>query len=187
MKKMMAGFAVLLMLASCGKTNTANTTTTPEPSNGSQGTSESAGMANPWSDVESAQEAADGAGVGYFMVPENGSDTSGGPVHIDIYRWMKGLAEAKGSVGTAELTIRKGLKQDSADVSGDYNAYKYSWTVEAGDWTVSCWGNEEGKTMKAVWLSDNFSYSFMVRGQGDLAETYGVDDEAVKTLAAAIQ
>ena len=146
-----------------------------------------AGAINPWTDVSSAEKAADGAGVGYFMVPESGKETSGGPVDIFGYRYMKGIAEADGAIGTAEMTIRKGLKQDSEDVSGDYTAYTYAWTQEADGWEVYCLGNEDGKTMKAIWLSDNFSYSIVIRGQGDLAGTYGIDAAAVAALVSAIQ
>lgn len=186
MKKfMMTAISLLLAftLAACGsKTGSAS-----ESGNESNGSSSSAGMANPWTDVETPEEAADGAGVGYFIVPESGTETSGGPIYWDAFRYMTGLAEAQGGIGAADFTARKGLKQDSTDVSGDYNEYKYSWKVEAEDFTADCWGNEEGKTMKAVWLSDNFSYSFTVRGQGDIHDTYGIDNDAVVQLVNTIQ
>ncbi|MBR2677040.1 MAG: hypothetical protein IKE28_09040 [Solobacterium sp.] len=181
MKKFIALTAAALIavsLAACAK----KTEETP-----AETTEQTAGMPNPWSDADSAQAAAEGAEVGYFEVPEDGAETSGGPVHWDEYRYMEHLAEARGGIGTAELIVRKGLKQESDDESGDYNEYKYSWTQEAGDWTVNCWGNEEGKMMKATWLSDNFSYSITVRGSGDLHDTYGIDSDAVKTLVNAIQ
>ena len=41
--------------------------------------------------------------------------------------------------------------------------------------------------MKAVWLSDNFSYSIMVRGQGDYYTIYGLCEEDVIALVTAIQ
>ncbi|MBR5367608.1 MAG: hypothetical protein IK132_15295 [Clostridia bacterium] len=145
------------------------------------------GSINPWKEAESAEKAADGAGVGYFMVPENGTETSGGPIDILRFQYMKGIAEADGAIGTADLTIRKGLKQDSEDVSGDYTAYPYAWTQEVDGWEVYCLGNEDGKMMKAIWLSDNFSYSIVIRGQGDLAESYGVDADAVAALVSGIQ
>ena len=145
------------------------------------------GMPNPWSDVETAQAAADGAGVGYFMLPEENLQTSGGQVNWFGFRCMMGLAQADGAIGAAELTVRKGLKQDGEDVSGDYSAYAFQWTQEADGWQVSCFGNEEGRTMKAIWVSDNFSYCILVRGQGDYYDTYGLDAEAIGALVAAIQ
>ena len=83
--------------------------------------------------------------------------------------------------------MRKGLKQDGEDVSGDYTEYAFAWMQEVDGWEVSCFGNEEGRTMKAIWISDNFSYSIMVRGQGDIYDTYGLDEEAIGALVAAIQ
>ena len=145
------------------------------------------GMANPWTDVNTAEEAAEGAGVGYFTVPEENTETAVGPVNWYGFRYMEHIAEADGAIGVAELTVRKGLKQDTEDVSGDYTEYALTWTVEADGWQVTCFGNEEGKTMKAIWLSDNFSYSIMVRGQGDVHDTYGLDGEIIEALVSAIQ
>ena len=145
------------------------------------------GMPNPWADAATAEEAAEGAGVGYFLVPEGGTEIVGGRIDFGAFRYMNGLAEADGWVGAAELTVRKGLKQDSADVSGDYTDYAYTWTVEADGWEVTCFGNEEGRMMKAIWLSDNFSYSITVRGQGDYYLSYGLGAEDVVALVTAIQ
>ncbi len=149
--------------------------------------SENTNVANPWTDVETAEEAADGAGVGYFMVPEENTETGGGIVNVTGFRDMKELAQADGYIGTAELTIRKGLKQNSKDVSGDYTEYKYEWEADLDGMPVRCFGNEEGKTMKAIWLSDNFSYSIFVRGQGDIYDTYGLDLETTLEVASAVQ
>lgn len=145
------------------------------------------GMENPWTDVETAEEAADGAGVGYFNVPENETESSGGMISWYGFRYMTGIAEADGGIGSAELIVRKGLNQDYEDVSGDYTEYAFEWTVETELWTVNCYGNEEGRAMKAIWLSDNFSYSIYVRGQGDIFDTYGIDEEAVKLLVEGIE
>ena len=148
---------------------------------------ESVGIANPWTEVKTAEEAADGAGVGYFTVPEENTETTRGPVNWYGFQYMEGIAEADGAIGAAELTVRKGLKQDTEDVSGDYTEYALEWTVESDGWQVTCCGNEENKAMKAIWLSDNFSYSILVRGQGDLCDTYGLDEAAIDTLVTMIQ
>ena len=170
---------LLLSLATC-KSREAEQPASEEPAN-------SAGMVNPWSDVDTAEAAADGAGVGYFQLPAENYETSGGPVNWVHFSYMKGLAQANGYVGTAELLVRKGLKQDSEDVSGDYTEYTCKWTLELDGTQINCFGNEEGKTMKAIWLSDNFSYCFLVRGQGDIHDTYGIDKEATLALVSEIQ
>ena len=152
-----------------------------------------ASMANPWTDADSAQAAADAAGLGSLTLPKAGTETAGGPIDWDNYRYMDLLAEANGYVGAAELTVRKGVNRpahevayDTADVSGDYNSYAHEWTIEAGGWQVRCFGNEDGRTMKAVWASDNFSYCILVRGQGDIRDSYGLGSDDVASLVAAI-
>ena len=55
------------------------------------------------------------------------------------------------------------------------------------DWAYICFGNEDGRMMKAVWLTDNFSYSAVVRGQGDISDTYGLAAEDVAALVTSIQ
>ena len=156
--------------------------------------SESAGMANPWQEAKDAAAAGEGAGFGGFKLPENGATVGTLPVHWEGYQYMTLLAEADGAAGSAALTVRKGAKNpaekvgyDTADVSGDYNTYAKEWTVQAGDWEVKCFGNEKGQAMKALWTSDNFSYSFTVRGQGASADTFGLDDETTAALVSAIE
>ena len=150
-------------------------------------------MPNPWTEADSAEAAADGAGVGYFKLPEAGAEVVGGPIGWEFYRYTDLLAEANGYVGAAELTVRKGVNRpdhevsyDTSDVSGDYTAYAYDWTIEAGGWQIRCFGNEEGRAMKAIWSSDNFSYCILVRGQGDLRDTYGLGSDDIASLVDAI-
>ncbi|MDO4974373.1 MAG: hypothetical protein Q4E38_09205 [Eubacteriales bacterium] len=40
--------------------------------------------------------------------------------------------------------------------------------------------------MKAIWSSDNFSYCILVRGQGDLRDTYGLGSDDIASLVDAI-
>ncbi len=169
--------ALLLALAACG-----NAAQEQEKNNMGY-----TNMANPWTDVDSAEAAAEGAGVGYFMVPEKDIRLSISPMDITAYRCMKGVAQANGYIGAAEMTIRKGLKQDYEDVSGDYNAYKLSWTQELDGVQVQCFGNVEDQAIKTIWVTDNFSYSLNVRGQGDTRDTFGLNAADVAALVAGIQ
>lgn len=155
--------------------------------------SATASMVNPWTDVKTAAEAAEGAGVGTFELPEAGMEIGGGRVDLVAFRYMDLLAEADGYAGTAELIVRKGVNRpdhavgyDTADVSGDYTVYSHEWEIDAAGWKVKCFGNEEGKAMKAIWQSDNFSYSIMVRGQGGLHDTYGLGTDDIATLVGVI-
>ncbi len=174
MKKILAVlFAALLVLAlaACGGKKE-----DPEPSG-------TVGMANPWSDVSTAGEAAEGAGVGYFTLPDSGANVGTVTVNWSVFRWMTGLAEARGTVGNAELTIRKGLKENGTDVSGDYGTYEKEWTVDVGGVTVNCFGDKNGMTFKALWTTDNFSYSIFLRDDG--ATGLGADDTLA--LVSAVQ
>ena len=183
MKKIIAIALVAVMvfsLAACGGKKE-----TEAPQTDAQ-TEENVGIANPWTEAKTAEEAAEGAGVGNFNVPEDKTETKAGEIVWSAFRYMEGIAEAEGLIGSAELTVRKGLKEYE-DVSGDYTEYAHEWTQELGDLKINCFGNEEGKTMKAVWVTDNFSYSIMVRGQGDEYDTYGIEADALEVLAGAIE
>ena len=172
MKKLTAivlALALLLALTACGK---------------KQEEAESTQLANPWTDVKTAAEAAEGADVGSFELPDDGANTSAGAVNWTDYRWMRGLAQADGAIGAAELTVRKGFKADNGDISGDYNEYTNGWTVTVGDCIVYCYGNAEGKAMKACWENGAYDYSIGVRGQGDEADSYGVADDVIYALVA---
>ena len=154
----------------------------------------SVSMPNPWTEADSAKAAADGAGVGYFTLPDAGTEVVGGPIGWDNYRYMDLLAEANGYVGAAELTVRKGVNRpdhevsyDTTDVSGDYTAYAHEWTIETNGWQIRCFGNEEGRVMKAIWSSDNFSYCILVRGQGDIRDVYGLGTDDIAALVDAIE
>ncbi|MBR3313770.1 MAG: hypothetical protein IKG18_06500 [Atopobiaceae bacterium] len=150
-------------------------------------TREDVGLANPWSSAKTTEEAAEGAGVGYFQVPADSTEVDGTPLNWNGYQYMEHLAEADGTLGTAELTVRKGLNQESEDVSGDYNEYAEAWDLEADGWTVHCFGNEKGKASKAIWISDNFSYSITTRDKADPEVSYTLSDDAITALVSEIQ
>ncbi len=171
--------ALAFSITACGASKTDSSTT--------ETTTEKTEMANPWTETASSGDAAEGAGVGYFMVPEAGKEYENGLLGWDTFKYSEGIAEADGFIGAAELTVRKGLKQDTEDVSGDYNEYKYNWEEKIGDFTLKCYGNEEGKAKKTIWVSDNFSYSISVLGQGDESETFGLGSADIKALASEIQ
>lgn len=168
-------------------------TSKPQESTPTDDTSEATSVANEWTKVDTPQEAADGSDLGNFEMPADGTEVSIGPINWYGYQYTNLLAEADGAVGAAELTLRKGVKRpadpvsyDTNDVSGDYTEYKYTWDIDVDDWTVTCFGNEDGKAMKALWQSDNFSYSIVVRGQGDLYDTFGLGEEDTAAIVKAV-
>lgn len=148
-------------------------------------TGQYAGMPNPWTDVETPEEAAEGAGVGSFQVPEDGTETSAGQVAWESFRYMENLAEADGRLGTADLTVRKGVSQDGEDVSGDYTEYAYEWTLDVNGCQVPCGGSEEGLAMRVTWSAGDFDYSICVRDLDDPDAACGLDESAVEQLVTA--
>ena len=58
------------------------------------------GLANPWTEVATAEEAADGAGVGYFLVPEENME--------DLNRMRKEFAKKKFSFLDRSVTFSGG-------------------------------------------------------------------------------
>ena len=145
-------------------------------------TSESgAEIPNPWTDVATAEEAAAGAGLASFTVCENGTESASGPIDWYGFRCMNGIAEADGAIGAAELTVRKG-DVTLGDISGDYNDYAYTWETDVDGTTVYCYGNTEGQAMLCEWSNGENAFCFMVQGQGDEADTYGLATDTIGPL-----
>lgn len=145
-------------------------------------TRESVGLANPWSDARTADEAARNAGVGNLQLPADGTQLDGSSLSWSTYRHMEHVAEAIGTIGTTEIDVRKGLANDGADVSGDYNTYAKEWELESGGKTARCFGDEDGKASKVVWTSDGFCYSITTRDQSDPTAHSTLSRDAVATI-----
>ena len=147
------------------------------------------GMANPWSDVDSAEAAAEGAGLDTFMVPDGEAEISLGEVKVTQYRCMKGMAEAVVEFPAVEMTIRKGDKSGEmaeGDISGDYSEYKYDWTQNIKGLEGKCFGNREGEATKTIWSVDDMDYSITVQGLGG-DEDYGLPADDLNSLINGIQ
>lgn len=148
-----------------------------------------AGMANPWSDVDSAEAAAEGAGLDTFMVPDGEAEISLGEVKVTQYRCMKGMVEAVVEFPAVEMTIRKGDKSGEmaeGDISGDYSEYKYDWTQNIKGLEVKCFGNRDGEATKTIWSVDDMDYSITVQGLGG-DEDYGLPADDLNSLINGIQ
>lgn len=168
---------LVFALSGCGSTQ-------PAATSSAEASAEQAGMANPWSDVASAEEAAASAGLGGFVVPL-GSEISLGaldPEHTS-FRAMKSLAEANVEFPAVSMTIRKGAADapaEDGDISGDYRDCSLTWTQDIGGIEVNCSGNREDAAMKTTWTNGGALYSITVMGLGGDTD-YGLsaDDLAV--------
>ena len=145
------------------------------------------GMANPWSDAGTLAEAAEGAGLDGFSIPE-GAEINLGEVNLTEARYMEGLAEAVVEFPAVEMTIRKGNSSvaGDGDVSGDYNEYANTWTQNIKGLEVTCYGNREGDATKTIWQVDDTCYSITAYGLGGDTD-YGLSPDDLNSLINGIQ
>ena len=145
------------------------------------------GLANPWSDVESAEEAAKGAGIDSFVIAENpGIDL--GENFERTYRCMDGIAEARLEYPASALTVRKGNSTyaEEGDISGDYTEYANTWTEDVNGIEVTCFGNREGDASKSIWTVDDMYFSIVAEGLGG-DEDFGLNAERLAAMVSSIQ
>ena len=139
------------------------------------------GVPNPWSEAATPEEAAAGAVLDSFVLPEN----IGCAVFLPEQRllsYMDGLAQAVYDNGLDRLVIRKGT--GSADVSGDYNDYPETRDVESGGLAIRCFG-ADGQIRLARWESGGNSYSLAFNA-GDTARP-GLTEDQVTSLVSQIR
>ena len=173
--------------SSASSTSAASSQAASSEAASSSAASQQTGMPNPWSDVESAQAAAEGAGLDSFDVPEDAT-ISLGKVNVTSYRCMDGIAEAVCEFPAVEMTIRKGtsaVAQDG-DISGDYNKYANSWTQNIKGLEVTCFGNREGDATKTIWTLGDTCYSITARGLGG-DDDYGLSADDLNSLINGLQ
>ena len=175
-----------LVLAGCaGGTSTSATSSTEA---GNESSEIQTGMANPWSEVTSAAEAAAGAGVGEFALPLN-IETSLGTIDEQYvsYRCMKGMAEAEFPIGAVEMTIRKAIAADYPDgnCSGDYNEYAKTWIQDVNGIQLNCVGNREGESTRTLWTAGDYCYCILAMGAGGDTD-YGLPAEDLAVIVPAI-
>ena len=148
---------------------------------------ENVGIANPWSDAGTLAEAAEGAGIEGFSIPE-GAEISLGEVNVTEARYMEGLAEAVVEFPAVEMTIRKGNASvaEDGDISGDYNEYANTWTQNIKGLEVTCFGNRKGDATKTIWKVDDTCYSITAYGLGGDTD-YGLSPDDINSLINGIQ
>ena len=165
--------------------DTAAETESTEAATTSAAAEENTGLANPWSDVGSAEEAAKGAGIDSFVIAEDpGLDL--GQLFERTYRCMDGIAEARLEYPASALTVRKGTKAEEGDISGDYTEYANTWTQDVNGIEVTCFGNREGDAAKSIWTVDNMYFSIVAEGLGG-DQDFGLNAERLTAMVSSIQ
>ena len=182
----LTAMAVLLAFAGCGKKEetAAPAEETEAAEEGTEEAEANVGMANPWTDYATGEEAAQAAGIEPLEIPE--AEIFLGPVVPTAFRSMESLVECDVEFPASMLTIRKGAGFEDGDCSGDYNTYANEWTVDVNGIEVKCYGNDEGRSTKTIWTSGDYAYSISALGLGG-DENFGIDEEAVTTLVGGIK
>ena len=167
--------AMLLSLAACSqsakpaaKPDQPAQTETADGKNAQAETAETENVQipNPWTDYDSKDDAVQAAG---FDLPDEISGCSEKSYRVlsaegDV---MFEIIYASGEDETAR--IRKAPGAD--DVSGDYNEYAETETVDAGGVSVTMKG-KNGLVKLAIWTNGNYSYALSVESglsQNDMA------------------
>ena len=138
----------------------------------------SVGIANPWSDADSTEAAAQGAGVGSFELADN-LGMADKTLFDPTYRYMDDVAEATLQGGAFDVTVRKSMHQSGQMLSGDYNNYPEFWTTTIDGIEVSCHGYEAGVATAFEWSADA-NYSVIFQGLG--GENMGVDETEIAAI-----
>ena len=138
----------------------------------------SVGIANPWSDADSAEAAAQGAGVGSFELADN-LGMADKTLFDPTYRYMDDVAEATLQGGAFDVTVRKSMHQSGQMLSGDYNNYPEFGTTTIDGIEVSCHGDEAGVATAFEWSADA-NYSVIFQGLG--GENMGVDETEIAAI-----
>lgn len=180
-------FASVLALAACSGSSTSSSSSSASTSSASSSSaSGQVGLADPWSNVASAQEAAQGAGVGTFGISADIEYADLGKPFKVTYRYMDGIAEAIVEFPASEVVARKGTASKGDDISGDYNTYAYTWTDDIDGISVTCQGNRQGEAAKATWSDGEYRYSTCTRGLGGDTD-FGLNHDRLAAFVKALK
>lgn len=175
----------IVVLAGCSSSTGSSSVSASASSETSS--SASVGMANPWSDASSAEEAAKGAGLEAFPLPEGAIADLGEPFEI-TYSYMDGMAQARYEFPASAVTVRtaKIADNESFDISGDYNQYANEWTEEVSNVSVACAGNREGESTKTYWGDEGTAHSIVAEGLGG-DQDFGLTPERLAVFVEAMK
>ncbi len=116
--------------------------------------SSSVGMANPWEEYKTLDEAEEAVGF-EITLPEAWSEADDA-----IYRVCAGLNEIEVQINDGDDSVRKA--KDDGDISGDYNEYASEEEVTVGEITATFKGEDKDSVKLAVWTSGDYSYSISI-------------------------
>ena len=172
--------------ASAASTSASSAAASSGAASSEAASSQAAEIANPWSEAASAEEAAKGAGLDSFALPEGAIADMGEPFAI-TYRYMDGMAEARYEFPASAVTARtaKIAEGGSFDISGDYNTYANEWTETIANAPIACAGNREGESTKTYWGEGDVAHSLVAEGLGGDAN-FGLTTERLTVFVEAM-
>ena len=139
-----------------GNSEMAAATTTSETYGGKDEDLSMDGMPNPFIDCETLEDACEIADIS-IEIPDDFH-----PEFSRIYRAMENkMIEVIFMDGAEEVfRIRKGLVSElGTDISGDYNEYNVSTSVDSADYAATLSGYAEDEYSVAIWNDEMYSYS----------------------------
>ena len=122
------------------------------------------GTPDPWKETSDLNTAVTGSGVA-FAPPITEALPTG--MSLSGYRYMSGVIEARYTGPGNLLTVRKSNVQSGLALSGDYNSYPSTWTVNLKGLSVNCQG--DGETINTATFgngSENYAVSFNIGDKG---------------------
>ena len=122
-------------------------------------------LATTWVMVDTAEECAEGAGVGTF--PDIKSIEIGRGAPDVSYAYEEGHAQAVCFYPGFFLFVDKALYANADSIVGDDRTFDLEWTVTIKGIEVACSGYEEGVTCNAIFADGNCVYSIQAIGPDD--------------------
>lgn len=182
--------AMMISLVACGsnQSNTSNTTddntqnsgTTNDSTNNTSGTTEDdtqsddTEISNPFVTCDTLEDAA--ALAGFDMTAPTVSSDTYTQQEISAVEDSMIQISYQDADGADSIVIRKGT--GSNDISGDYNTYDETNTLDVDGISVTT-ESSEGLIYVATWTSGDFSFS--------ITATAGIDSDGITELVQAIQ
>ena len=143
---LLTGLEVISSISACGVVKEA------QSSQGKQ--VESVQIANPWTDYDTIQDAAQKTGF-KLSVPDSISGYKQELVQVLDDELIQVIYQNE-SDAKKSIYVRK--SKGSGDISGDYNLYNDSFKITVGEYEVTEKGNN-GQIMQAVWTYEGYTYS----------------------------
>ena len=180
------GMALALSLVGCSQGQPEQASQENAPA---QTTQQDAGNATPsqqavpqtWTEVKSVMDAAQGAGINGFGVPENVS-VGGAPFSNPQYAYGEGVAQVTYNQDYASLIVRKADASHASSISDrNPSEFEHTWKQSVSDVDVTCYGAFEGLATLVTWTDSGSEYGITYR-EADGEEGGGMYEEDVESL-----